>query len=551
LYAHIKSVLQEGITLQGRTALSCPFYDSVADSVAVAADSVSSSSSSCQATIRDECIRACFQQNSTATDTDRNGNEATPHAAITTTMATIATTMAAITTTMATTAYKYSKRILSKFTYRLIIAPVTTLLLYAIQLYRCVFQTPSNWNWNYKYHPAQINTMTYKFRDKLILWKHGLKHALLVRGTTEEIDLELYERWSLTLALNLKNENENDDNDNESNDNENNDNENNLVDDDSSTTCMTKKKKWKKKYSTTKNKNNSNNNNNNNSNNQNNNNQNNNSNNNQNSSNSSSTTTSQMYTHVTRCPTPNCPYLWLTSKPFYNEKLKNELKYTTSSSSNNGTSGAGEGAAALASSTSSTSSIMQSAKTFFFYKTIHPNREQELLQQAGYTSEHWLHSTDVNLFETNVYNNNVNHTNESITNRHKDPNICKDGRAAHCPLCQHTFCNLCLQPWYARHAKKWQQFLSHTNTTCNTHFQKSVSKDEQHELETINNAIEARLCPGCGMRTNRIDGCNHMTCPCGFHWCYICGCRFNREHYRCTDANPLIRYDSASACIVS
>ena len=33
-------------------------------------------------------------------------------------------------------------------------------------------------------------------------------------------------------------------------------------------------------------------------------------------------------------------------------------------------------------------------------------------------------------------------------------------------------------------------------------------------------------CPGCGVLTEKVDGCNHIACPvkgCGAHWCYFCG----------------------------
>jgi len=40
-----------------------------------------------------------------------------------------------------------------------------------------------------------------------------------------------------------------------------------------------------------------------------------------------------------------------------------------------------------------------------------------------------------------------------------------------------------------------------------------------------------RQCSGCGATTVRIDGCNHIACPCGAHWCWLCGRGFNEDHY--------------------
>ena len=30
-------------------------------------------------------------------------------------------------------------------------------------------------------------------------------------------------------------------------------------------------------------------------------------------------------------------------------------------------------------------------------------------------------------------------------------------------------------------------------------------------------------CPGCHCPTIKSEGCNHISCRCGAHWCYKCG----------------------------
>jgi hypothetical protein len=37
---------------------------------------------------------------------------------------------------------------------------------------------------------------------------------------------------------------------------------------------------------------------------------------------------------------------------------------------------------------------------------------------------------------------------------------------------------------------------------------------------------EVKSCPSCDQPTIRYAGCNHITCPCGAHWCYECGGEF-------------------------
>ncbi|KAK8116161.1 hypothetical protein PG984_012663 [Apiospora sp. TS-2023a] len=32
-----------------------------------------------------------------------------------------------------------------------------------------------------------------------------------------------------------------------------------------------------------------------------------------------------------------------------------------------------------------------------------------------------------------------------------------------------------------------------------------------------------RVCPGCGVATEKTGGCNHITCHCGADWCFVCG----------------------------
>ncbi len=36
-------------------------------------------------------------------------------------------------------------------------------------------------------------------------------------------------------------------------------------------------------------------------------------------------------------------------------------------------------------------------------------------------------------------------------------------------------------------------------------------------------AGKIRMCPGCGVATEKYSGCNHIECKCGQHWCWYCG----------------------------
>jgi hypothetical protein len=44
-----------------------------------------------------------------------------------------------------------------------------------------------------------------------------------------------------------------------------------------------------------------------------------------------------------------------------------------------------------------------------------------------------------------------------------------------------------------------------------------------HQGDCKNYEYKGMRCPRCGKPTFKDSGCNHITCPCGAHWCYKCG----------------------------
>jgi len=259
------------------------------------------------------------------------------------------------------------------------------------------------------------------------------------------------------------------------------------------------------------------------------------------------------YVHVIRCPRPNCECIWLSSHPYRTRKLKNERKY---SSSNGAT------------------SMLKSASTWLFYAPPKLASESVIAEAHGYTIDHWLDAIDVNLFERTADKSNsssfrlrnslFNHGNQQtrksegaaiLRQLHRDGGV-QDGRRVTCPNCSMTFCALCTRAWSTvSKASPWssvsQKRISHTNKSCAAYCRKAVSVTED-DFATTADALDARMCPGCSMRTSRISGCNHMTCACGVEWCFVCECRWNPSHYSCYDVSSsessLHRFDR---CIVS
>ena len=43
------------------------------------------------------------------------------------------------------------------------------------------------------------------------------------------------------------------------------------------------------------------------------------------------------------------------------------------------------------------------------------------------------------------------------------------------------------------------------------------------EAARYDHETPVKECPGCKVPTQKAYGCDHMTCPCGTHWCWTCG----------------------------
>lgn len=106
-----------------------------------------------------------------------------------------------------------------------------------------------------------------------------------------------------------------------------------------------------------------------------------------------------------------------------------------------------------------------------------------------------------------------------------------DVRQMICPACHANFCGLCRNPWvFGR--------VCHARRSCRTYTRLPSLQAEGSLADRFALASYGHHCPGCRLATERISGCNHMTCPCGVEWCYACGQRWNTLHYGCRDRAP-------------
>ena len=75
----------------------------------------------------------------------------------------------------------------------------------------------------------------------------------------------------------------------------------------------------------------------------------------------------------------------------------------------------------------------------------------------------------------------------------------------------HQYCYKCLRKW---HGKK----------KCSKLIEKDFNKWKKGKI--------VKQCPKCGMWTEKIEGCNHMTCiECKYQWCWLCRGAYSEIHF--------------------
>ena len=87
-------------------------------------------------------------------------------------------------------------------------------------------------------------------------------------------------------------------------------------------------------------------------------------------------------------------------------------------------------------------------------------------------------------------------------------------RILQCPSCFSTICSACDEE-------------AHEGMTCQ---ERRLYKDstEQDRLFNVWADANGKRCPECRRVIEKSEGCNHMTCPCGAHFCWQCGKSFSR-----------------------
>ncbi|XP_009136011.1 probable E3 ubiquitin-protein ligase RNF217 [Brassica rapa] len=93
-----------------------------------------------------------------------------------------------------------------------------------------------------------------------------------------------------------------------------------------------------------------------------------------------------------------------------------------------------------------------------------------------------------------------------------------------CPSCHRLFCAQCKVTWHA--GIGCEEFQRGGNTKK----KKKSSDEEDAMLIQMANKKHWRRCPSCKFYVEKIDGCVHMSCRCGFKFCYRCGAASSYSH---------------------
>ena len=87
-----------------------------------------------------------------------------------------------------------------------------------------------------------------------------------------------------------------------------------------------------------------------------------------------------------------------------------------------------------------------------------------------------------------------------------------------CPLCKKSYCLKCKTEW-------------HQDITCEEYQQNKKYEENMTEEDKLNEkkfedyvrGNRCKQCPKCKRWVEKNRGCDHITCPCGTHFCYKCG----------------------------
>ena len=99
-----------------------------------------------------------------------------------------------------------------------------------------------------------------------------------------------------------------------------------------------------------------------------------------------------------------------------------------------------------------------------------------------------------------------------------------------CPQCNYQMCVSC-------------KYDYHPTVTCDQYRQWLEENGQADErFNDYVKTTKVQVCPSCRQGVEKKEGCNHMTCRCQTHFCYLCGKEFKSKAWEEHDKCPLFHY---------
>jgi IBR domain, a half RING-finger domain len=100
-----------------------------------------------------------------------------------------------------------------------------------------------------------------------------------------------------------------------------------------------------------------------------------------------------------------------------------------------------------------------------------------------------------------------------------------DHRCVRCPKCMISSCQFCSHVWSRGAA-------DHTGLTCQVYASQlaTASRDGAASLERWKSRVGVQQCRLCHATIEKNDGCKHMTCRCGYEFCWVCRQEWTPQH---------------------
>lgn len=110
----------------------------------------------------------------------------------------------------------------------------------------------------------------------------------------------------------------------------------------------------------------------------------------------------------------------------------------------------------------------------------------------------------------------------SLTRLFRSKSRC-DPRSIQCPACLISSCQFCNTVWTKGTA-------NHEGITCEKYATQLTSDSEALRKWKSNARVQVCRSAHCNYIIEKNEGCNHITCRCGYEFCWVCGDEWSNQH---------------------